>query len=447
MARQMNLVGFYKVPVAHYSSMWKHPLTDPGLIGPALPASVARTLEQGLFDMVFIPDGMVTFATGGGIGDSFQHGAAGSLEFDPTVVLAGMAAATSRIGLGCTMSTTFTPPFNIARQLGTLDVMSGGRVAWNIVTSHSSSQAQAFGQETIAPTPVRYEMADEVVEAVSALWNSWKPGALKMDRDSGVFVDPEKVERISYVGKHVSVTAPLPFPPSAQGRPLFMQAGASARGMEFAARWGEVVFAMQHTADDLRAFRSELRERAVAAGRNPDHLKVIASIVPIIGETEEIAQARRQYAFENVSLEASTAILSGHSGLNLAAYEMSTTLESIIADIGGAQSRGTAAQLQQAASAGMTTLEDAIRYFGVNGLTPELVGTGRQVAEQMRELFESGAADGFMIAPTDMPGSFEQFVRAVVPELQKMGIFRTSYEGETLRDIVGLPALTQEESA
>ena len=440
MTRQMHLVGFYTVPVSHSTGSWSHPLSAKNLVGPALPQHVARVLEEGLFDMVFIPDG-ITFPGSfkGGFAEAYRAGAAGTLEFDPVVALTAMAAVTSRIGLGCTISTSFSHPYHIARQVGTLDVFSGGRAAWNVVTSHNDVQAQQFGMDTIPPTIERYDRADEVVEAVTGLWGTWDPDALVMDRRERVFIDPEKVRYLDYEGAFVRTRGPLSIPPSPQGRPLIMQAGASARGMDFAARWGEVIFAMQHTDDDIRAFRAEVRERAAALGRDPDGIKVVASIVPIVGETDLIARERQKFLRASVSIPSAMAILSAHSGLDLSDYALDTPIASIVADIGGAGVRGTAALLQQAENAGMRTLDEAVRDVGVTALTPEIVGTPRAIAERLAALFEEGATDGYMVTPPDLPGGFEEFVRGVVPELQDLGVFRRSYPEGTLRDIVGLP--------
>lgn len=439
MTGSMHLVGFYKVPTAHYAGAWMHPYSSKQLVGPALPQSVARTLEEGLFDMVFIPDGFTFPGTyRGGFQDAFRAGAPGTLEFDPVVVLAAMASATTRIGLGCTVSTSFNEPFNIARQLGTLDVFTGGRVAWNVVTSHNNTQAQQFGVASIPPTAERYDRADEVVEAVMGLWGSWDPDALVVDRERGVFIDADKVRYVDYQGEYVGTKGPLSIPPSPQGRPLIMQAGASARGMDFAARWGEVIFAMQHDPESMRAFRAEVRERAVAIGRDPDQIKVVASVIPILGETQEIAEARQRFLREHVSMPIAHAILSAHSGIDLAEYPASTPIAEVIAAIGGTSARGIAGLLQQAADAGMSTIEEAERYYGTNALTPEVVGTPAAVAEVLAGWYEDGVADGFMIGSTDMPGSFEEFVRGVVPELQRRGVYRTEYAGDTLRDLVGL---------
>lgn len=443
MNRKIHLVGFHKVPTSNFTGGWRHPFSATNLTDPAFHQSVARTLEAGLFDMVFISDGMVTPGTyGGDFSNTLRHGAQGSLEFDPVVVLAIMAGVTRRLGLGATASTTFVAPFHIARTLGTLDVLSGGRAAWNIVTSHYHAQARNFGADQMPPAAERYDHADEVVEVVTGLWSSWDRDALVIDRESGTFVDADKVRYLNHDGPRLKVQGPLSIPPSSQGRPVLMQAGASERGLRFGARWGEVIFANQHTAADLRARRSRLRELAALAGRDPDHVKMLAELQPIIGETENLAKERQEYLASIVSLPASLAVLSSHIGLDLAEFPLTAPLEDVLARIGGTGgSRGTAGLLDQARAQGMRTLEEAVRDYGTSGLAPKVVGTPAQVAEQMRELFLTEAADGFMLTPTSMPGSFEEFVRGVVPELQRMGLYRTAYAGETLRENLGLPPL------
>ncbi|MBM9459992.1 NtaA/DmoA family FMN-dependent monooxygenase [Nocardioides sp. zg-536] len=444
MPRQMTLIGFYKIPTAHYTGMWRHPHSATNLLDPALPMHAAKVLEEGLFDMIFMSDGIVTPATfGDRFDETLRSGSQGALELEPSVVLSMMATATSRIGLGGTMSTTFMPPFHIARILGSLDVLSGGRAAWNIVTSHNDVQAQNFGSDTILPADQRYDRADEVTEAVTGLWSSWEADAVVVDKQTGVFVDPEKVHHVDYEGEHVKVRGPLSIPRSAQGRPVLMQAGSSNRGMEFGARWGEIIFVMGHTPEALHKQRAAMRAKVAELGRNPDDLKVAALVQPIIGETEAIAREKQEFIRSTVSVDAALAVLSAHTGIDLSAMPRDTAVSAIVDQLGGPGARGTAALLNQANDAGTDgiTLEEAARKFGASGLTPQVVGTGEQVAEQLRELFDAEAADGFMIDPTEMPGTFESFTRAVVPHLQRMGVFRTAYAGETLRDVLGLPSV------
>jgi FMN-dependent oxidoreductase (nitrilotriacetate monooxygenase family) len=440
--RRIHLIGFFKVPTSNFTGTWMHPFSATNLVDPALFQSVARTLEAGLFDMVFIPDGIVTPGTyGGDFSTTLRHGAQGSLELDPVVVLTSMAGVTTHLGLGATMSTTFSAPFNIARTLGTLDLVSGGRAAWNIVTSHYQAQARNFGADAIPPLAERYDRADELVGVVTDLWSSWDGDAMVIDRESGTFIDPTKVRYLHHDGAYLKVEGPLSIPPSPQGRPVLMQAGASERGLAFGARWGEVIFAIQHRAEDMRALRANLRERAALAGRDPETLLLMAAVQPILGETEGIAAERREYLRSIVSLPASLAVLSSHSGLDLADVPLSTPLEEVVSRIGGPQARGTALLLEQARLRGMRTLEEAVRDYGTSELAPQIVGTPLQVAEQLRELFVSEAADGFILTPPVMPGGFEEFARGVVPHLQRMGLYRTAYEGTTLRENLGLPPL------
>jgi FMN-dependent oxidoreductase (nitrilotriacetate monooxygenase family) len=437
----MHLVGYVLVPAGEYVGQWQHPFNAPNFLERSSFESIARTLEQGCFDLIFMPDSItMPEGVGASYATAARTGIQGAIQVDAVLAMVAMAGVTKHIGLGATMSTTYQHPYNIARSMGTLDLLSGGRAAWNIVTSASSSQPQNFSLASMASWDERYDAADEVAEVVTALWDSWDADALVIDKESGLFADPEKIHRIDYEGRFQKVRGPLALPRSAQGRPVLMQAGASDRGLAFGARWGEIVFAIQDSVASMKAFRDNIRSRAAESGRDPDSLKMVAAVQPIIGENEAIAREKQAYLREHVSIDGALGLMSTFSGVDLTQFPLSEPLDTIIASVGGFSGRGTAKLLQQVYDRGVRTLGEAAREFGMSEMTPQIVGSPEQVAEQLREIFDAEAVDGFVIVPAAYPGTYEDFVRGVVPALQRMGVHRSSYPGTTLRDTLGLPA-------
>ena len=427
----MHLVAFLLAgPTSHHHGMWRHPETDNRFLTPEYWENTARILEQGCFDALFFADisGLSDFYKGSYETVLARGGQMGLL--DPLPMLSMMARVTKHIGLATTMSTTFHKAFHLARVLGTLDVLSQGRVAWNIVTSSSNTQARNFGIELMS-RETRYDHADEVVEACCALWDSWEPDAIVLDRAAGVFADASKVHRVNYEGRWVKSRGPSTVPRSPQGRPVLMQAGSSPRGREFGARWGEVIFTLQHAKSDMQEYRADMRARAAAFGRDPDDCRILVSVDPIIGETRAIAEAKRDYVNSLVDPELGLALVSAHTGTDFSSYP----LDQPIADIeirGG--SRGSFDVILQGTRSAGLTLGEAAQRFATSELCPQIVGSPVDVADELQDLFESGACDGFVLTPTVFPGTFEQFVRSVVPLLQARGLFRTHYAGTTLRE-------------
>src|SRR5262249_2190936 len=319
--RKMHFVAFLLAgPTAHHHGAWRHPEADLGFFTPAWHEHIARVLEQGKFDSLFFADILGLYDLYGGSFASILRcgGQMGLLR--PIPLLSILAPATSGIGLGATLSSPFYPPYHLARSLGTLDLLSGGRVAWNVVASHSHLEAQNFGMTELPARDARYDYADEVVEAVCRLWESWDADALVVDEERGVSADPAKVHYANYQGRWISTRGPLTVPRSPQGRPVIMQAGSSPRGRDFAARWGELVFTLQHSKADMQAFYQDLKTRVVAQSRAPEQCLVLPSIDIILGETDAIARERQHYVNELVQTEAGMAQMSGHIGVDLSRF-------------------------------------------------------------------------------------------------------------------------------
>lgn len=429
--RQMRLVAFLKAgPTCHHHGGWRHPEADLNFLDPAWYERTAATLEQGCFDALFFADVLGLYDYYGG-SYATQVGKGGALSLlDPLPLLAMMARATRHIGLGATLSTSFHHPYQIARVLGTLDILSGGRMAWNIVTSASALEARNFGLDRLPGREERYARAHEAVEACLRLWESWDEDALILDQQAGRFADPARIHYAEYEGRYVRSRGPLTVPRSPQGHPVLMQAGSSGPGLDFAARWAELVFTLQHTPEDMRRFRAGTRERVAAHGRDPDSCLVLPSVDPIIGETEQIARDKQAFVNDLVDPELGMALTSSHIGTDLSRFSRDQPVSDLDLPEG---SRGSFDVILQGTRAEGLNLGEAARRFATSELAPQVVGTPESVADQLEAMFSTGCCDGFILTPTVSPGTWEQFTRAVVPILQRRGLLRRRYTAPTLR--------------
>jgi len=427
--RQMHLVAFLKTgPTFHHHGAWRHPeapLHD--MLRPERYEHIGRVLEEGFFEDL------------SGVYDTYKGnyeailGRGGQINLlDPLMVLPYIARATTCLGLGITLSTSFYHPFHLARMLASLDHLSGGRVAWNVVTSASDMEARNFGMDAIPDRGTRYDRAEESVEACMALWDTWEDDALLLDKASGAFADPARVHYADYAGKHVATRGPLPTPRCPQGHPVIMQAGSSPRGRAFAARFAEVIFTFQHQKSDMQAFRAEMHERMREAGRDPADCVILPALDTIIGESEAMAVEKRDYLDSLVDSELALAITSCHIGIDLSGFPLDEPLQVLARDqtVSGALD----ILMQATHASGGLTLRQAAQRYGTSVMAPQFVGTAASVADRMQDLFEAGACDGFILTPTTFPGNFEQVSRALVPELQRRGVFRAAYTGRTLRE-------------
>jgi dibenzothiophene sulfone monooxygenase len=432
----MHLAGYVLVPGSHFQGMWRHPYSQTDFFSRRLYEQIGVTLEEGLFDLAFIPEALA-------IPDAYQDSFATTVEFglqgavrpDPSFVAAAIGGVTSHLGVGVTMSTTYTAAYHIARIFSTLDHFTNGRVAWNMITSGSESNARNFGDDRLPEHDGRYELADETVAVCEQLWGSWEPDALVLDKSSGRFADPERVHYIDHVGERLKVKGPLTLTHSPQGGPVLIQAGASPRGRHFGATWAEMIFSILPISH-MKEFRDDLRRRAAELGRDPDRLKIITAVQPTLGETTEIAHARLAYLEQLIDLRAALAQLSTHLDIDLADCNPEADARSLIAQV---EKHSALPILDRVAppDGPTVTIRQAAIGFSTHQLTPQVVGTPIEIADQLEELFVEGACDGFVITPTHFPGTFEEFTRSVVPELQRRGLFRTAYEGDTLRDLIG----------
>jgi FMN-dependent oxidoreductase (nitrilotriacetate monooxygenase family) len=393
--------------------------------------NIARICEAGALDAIFLADGP---ALQGDVGEQ----PAGRLE--PTVLVTAMAAVTERIGMIATCSTTYNDPFNLARRFASVDHISGGRVAWNAVTTATPTAAANFGLTGAPVHTDRYARADEFVELVIKLWDSWEDDAIIGDRGNGIYADRARVHAVDHEGEHFSVKGPLNVARSPQGRPVLVQAGSSEGGKQLAARFADAVFTTQTTLPDGQAFYAEIKARAAAQGRDPATIRIMPGISTVIGGTEAEAKARQRELDELLGWERPLATLSGQTGIPVEALVLDERFPvHLIGDAGHLEQGSHGffdAAINLALREQLTVRELLGRIRSGHRL---VVGAPEQIAETMEEWFREGAADGFNIMPDYFPSGAEVFVDHVVPELRRRGVFRTEYAGTTLRDHLGLP--------
>lgn len=422
----MNILGF-----GAHSAAWREAeapataLTDLNYF-----VNIAKASERGTLDAIFLADGPAL------AGDVAQQ-PSGRLE--PTVLLTAIALATQHIGVIATASSTFNDPYNLARRLASVDHLSGGRAAWNVVTTYNDAAAQNFGQPSSAAHAERYARAEEFVEVVQKLWDSWEDDAIIGDAQRGVFADPAKVHRIDHVGPHFSVRGPLNVPRSPQGRPVIVQAGSSEGGKTLGSRYADAIFTTQTTLADGQAFYQDMKQRARRWGRNPDHLKIMPGLSTVIGSTEAEAQARFDRLNDYLGESTLAQQIAFRIGIPLEELDLDAELPwQRIGEV--ASFKGShgflEAQLNLARRERLSVRELSRRILVGHRL---LVGTPEQVADTLEAWFRAGAADGFNIMPDMFPSGVEVFVDEVVPLLRKRGVFRHEYQGSTLREHLGLP--------
>lgn len=429
--RKLRLGAFIAGP-GHHVAAWRHPASQAdGRFNFKHLAAVTRTAERGLFDAVFLADGLSARYSPGAEG-RIAHGAG----FEPVTLFSALSALTQHIGFIATASTTYEDPYILARKFASLDLLSEGRAGWNVVTTGSAEAAGNFGLDAHPNHALRYERAREFVEVVKALWDSWEDDAFTLNKAGGYFYDPARVHQINHAGKHLRVRGPLNVPRSLQGQPVIVQAGASEDGRDLAAQTAEVIFTAWQTLPEAQAFYRDLKGRLAMYGRTHDQLKVMPGVFPVIGRTESEAQGKFQELQDLILPEVGLAQLSGLiGGFDLSGYPLDGPVPEL-PETNNNKSRQSL-MLKIARERGLSLRELYLWIAGARGHW-QLVGTPEQVADQLQEWFENEAADGFNVMPPVQPGSLDDFVNLVVPELQRRGLFRTRYEGRTLRENLGL---------
>ncbi|MFE1083724.1 LLM class flavin-dependent oxidoreductase [Brevibacterium sediminis] len=422
----------FLMTTGHHEASWRLPESDPEA-GTDIDHYIrlAQTAERGGFDSIFFADGPSLRAEVG-------RRPAGNLE--PLTLLSALAVATQRIGLIATASTSYNSPYNLARRFSSIDHISRGRVGWNVVTTAGADAARNFGLDELPAHRTRYERAEEFLEVVQGLWQSWDDDAVLGDKESGIWGDAEKVNAINHEGRFFKVAGPLNIPRSPQVYPLIVQAGSSESGKELAAKFAEAVFTAHQWLDDAIAFAAEVKNRALRHGRNPEHVKILPGIVPVIGATEAEAQAKDEELDRLIRPEFALAQLAQTLRVSPDELALDRQLPADLPaedEIEGAKSRYTLI-VDLARREGLTARELIGRLGGGRGHRT-VAGTPEQIADAIEEWFRAGAADGFNIMPPSLPGGLDDFVDTVVPILTRRGLFRHDYETTTLRGHYGLP--------
>ena len=429
--RKLRLGAFMR-PVSIHTAAWRYPGGTPdanfnlrAIIG------FAKKLEQGKFDAFFMADHLAVL----NMPIEALKRSATVTSFDPLTLLPALAMVTEHLCLIATASTTFEPPYTIARRFASLDHISGGRAAWNLVTTSNPDAALNFGIDEKISHGQRYRRAREFVDVVTGLWDSFADDAFIRDVNSGVFFDPEKMHILGHKGDYLSVRGPLNIARPPQGWPVIVQAGASEAGRQLAAETAEVIFAAQSTLDAGQKFYADIKGRMIKLGRNPDHLKVLPGAFVVVGETAEEAQKKRALLDSLVHYDSGIASLSIALGHDASSFDPNRPLPHIPES--NASKSGRERVLALAERENLTVRQLAGRLGGYSGLA--MVGTPTMIADQMEEWLMTDACDGFNVMFPYLPGGLDDFVDQVVPELQRRGIFRTDYEGRTLRENLGLP--------
>jgi len=431
--KRIYLNAFAMNCVGHQSpGLWKHPedqssrYTDIDFW-----TDLARLLEKGRFDGLFLADVIGIYDVYGGDKTAAIRDAAQSPAGDPALLVSAMAHATEHLGFGITCSTTYEHPYTFARRMSTLDHLTKGRIGWNIVTSYLDSGTKNIGLERPIPHDRRYQMADEYVEVCYKLWEgSWEDGAVVRDAGTGVFTDPDKVHDIGHDGTYYHVPGIHLSEPSPQRTPVLFQAGGSASGKQFAAKHAECTFISAPSKEAIRSYVSDLRKAAADAGRDPESIKIFSLLTPIVGQTEEEAQAKYEELKDYISYEGALALLSGWTGIDFSDYHADDEIRYIETN----SVRSRLEMLTKADPDKIWTVRELAQFVGIGGFGPVAVGTPQQIADTLEEWIRDTGVDGFNLAYALVPGTFRDFIELVIPELQARGLVQTDYAEGTYRE-------------
>ncbi len=438
MNRQMVLVGFLQAQnCTNLPSSWRHPDSRSDSMSADYYQEIAKILEAGKFHMAFFDDRLA-------MPDRYGNDHAHTVEYgircvkmDPLIVLTTMGMVTDKLGLGATCSTTYYEPFDVARRFATLDLMSGGRAGWNVVTSLNDGEALNMGRDSHPEHDSRYDKADEFMEVVLGHWDTWEDGALIMDKRSGRFADPTKVKRLDHKGANFKSRGPFTVPRSDQGHPVIIQAGASGRGQRFAGHWGEVIFTAARNLQGAKDGYAAVRNEAAKAGRDPDQMRLCNLTTPVCAATK--AEAEDKMALINkLPLEIDAlSLLAEALNYDFASKDLDEPLTTD--ELKSMQGiLGIRDGVLKTSGKSNPSARDFVTFSGRGQVHDAMVGGPKEIADKLEEMFVERGCDGFVIAATYVPGSYADFVQHVVPELQRRGLFQKDYRGKTLRENLGL---------
>jgi alkanesulfonate monooxygenase len=432
MAKRQLRLGAFMRPVSIHTGAWRYPgaVPDANFNFPLLQRMI-RKLEAGKFDAFFMADHLAVL----NMPVEALKRSHTVTSFEPFTLLSALAASTSHIGLVATGSTTFEEPYHLARRFASLDHISGGRAGWNIVTTSNPDAALNFGLDDHMEHDERYKRAREFFDVVTGLWDSFADDAFIRDVDSGIYFDPAKMHVLDHKGKYLKVRGPLNIARPVQGWPVIVQAGASEPGRQLAAETAEAVFTAGGSLKDAQALYADIKGRMDRLGRDRDHLKILPGAFVVVGDTVEQAREKRALLDSKVHYESAIASLSVILGVDASGFDPDGQLPPLPET--NASKSGQQRLVEVAARDRLTVRQLAQRVGGYGGLA--FVGTAASIADQMEEWLVSHGSDGFNIMFPFLPAGLDDFVDKVVPELQRRGIFRTEYEGATLRENLGLP--------
>lgn len=421
--------------LGYHVAAWRHPsVPADGALSFAHFLNTARKAEAAHFDMIFFADGLGIRANDNPKGSLARD--MRNAELEPLTLLAALAATTRNIGLVATASTTYNEPFHIARKYASIDHISGGRAGWNVVTSWSDEEAQNFNRSETLAYADRYERADEFVDVVRALWNSWEDDAFIRDKASGLFYDEAGLHVPDHKGKHFQVRGPLNSARTPQGQPVIVQAGASEAGRQLAARCADVVYSNAHDLKGAQDYYLDLKGRLAAHGREPDDLLIMPGIVPFVAATRQEAQDKYDQLQELIHPLSGLAALYGQLG-DLSAYPLDGPVPDVSDERPG-NIASIAKNLIGVAHAENLSIRQLYQRVASTFGVRLLIGTAADIADEMEQWFRNDAADGFNICPPILPAGMDDMSDFLVPELRRRGLFRTRYEGTTLRANLGL---------
>ena len=435
--RQVHFVAFLQAQnCTTLPAAWRHPDARTDSYSPEYYQHIARVLEAGKFDVGFFDDRLAMPDLFSGDHAHTVSNGIRCVKMDPMMCLMTMGAATTNLGLGATCSTTYYEPFHVARLFQTMDLMTKGRAAWNVVTSVNDNEALNMGRIEAMEHDRRYDRADEFMEVVLGHWDSWDDDAIVADKSNNLYAHPDKVRRLDYRGEFLSSRGPFTVPRSPQGHPVVIQAGMSGRGQRFAARWGELLFVVYHDLEKGKQQYAAMKQAAADVGRDPDGLKICSLFYPVVAATRAEAEDKKA-AYDKLPNEMDQlSLLSEALNFDFASKGMDETFsDEELEGIAGMQSMRD--RVRDALDRS-PTVRDFMEITGRGLLREAWVGSPTDIADRIEEWFSAPACDGFVVAPTHQPGCFEDFVKFVVPELQKRGIYRKDYSGSTLRDHLGL---------
>ncbi len=433
MTQKKLRLGAFMRPVSIHTAAWRYPggTPDANFNLKAL-VTYAQTLERGKFDAFFMADHLAVLNMPM---DALKRSATVT-SFDPLTLLPALAMATKHLGLIATASSTFEPAYTIARRFASLDHISEGRAGWNLVTTSNPDAALNFGMDDQMPHAERYARAREFFDVVTGLWDSWADDAFVRDVENGLYFDPSRLHVLDHKGKYLKVRGPLNIARPVQGWPVIVQAGASDAGRQLAAETAEMVFAAGGPIDGARAFYADVKGRAKKIGRNPDHIKILPGAFVVVGSSLDEAKEKRARLDSLVNYDSSIAAVSMALGVDARQFDPDKPLPDDIPETEASKS-GRDRVIELGKRENLTVRQIAGRLGGYGGLG--MLGTPSMIADQMEEWLVTEACDGFNVMFPYLPGGLDDFVDKVVPELQRRGIFRTEYEGTTLRENLGLP--------